>query len=111
MTDGYREYYLCGDKSLVSQVRDDVLKHSQFEMPPIHLLDRLRTLSDIFIISDPYYVMVITDEYNNPLSYRVETNKALRKEHIISIENVGFIFESIIPHGEMMVIYINETGV
>ena len=106
MTEGYNEYYLCGDRTLESLIRDQVLSSTKFKIPPEFLRDRMMVLADIFHVHDPYHVSVITDVNNNPFNYRVEITTAFTKEQLHTIQDDGFAFESIGPRGESIAIWL-----
>lgn len=106
--EGVNEYWLCGDKSLMSPIRDEILRHRKFEQPPEYLRNRMLQIADIIRVSDPYDVSVITDQNDNVFNYRAEITHAFTKEQLFELEEVGFNFESIGPRGENCVLWIKD---
>lgn len=108
MTEGYHEYYLCGDKSLESEVRDQVLTSKRFETPPEYLRNRMFEIAEIMKVKDTYDVSVFTSEDNIPFNYRAEVIHAFTKEQLFALEELGFNFESVSPRGESVVLWLKE---
>ena len=113
MTEGYNEYYLCGDRSLQSEIRDQVLTHKNFDTPPEYLRNRMAEIAEIIRVKDPYDVSVITDKDDNPFNYRVELDHAFTKEQLFELETINLTFESVGPraqsNGETVVIWLKDN--
>lgn len=108
MNEGYHEYYLCGDRSLESELRDNFFKKQQFEFPPEHLRERMLEISEIMNVPDPYYISVFTTNTNDVFDYRVEITTSFNKKHLFEFEEIGLEFDSVNPRGESIVLYLKE---
>jgi len=111
MTEGINEYYLCGDISLMSVIRDEVLTHMKFEVPPEYLRNKMAELAEVMKAKDPYDVSVMTDSNDNVFNYRVEVTHAFTKEQLFELEELGFNFESIGPRGESIVLWLKDRKI
>ena len=113
MTEGENEYYLCGDRSLMSTVRDEVLGHMKFATPPEYLRNKMAEIAEIMRVKDPYDISVLTDKNDNIFNYRIEVTHAFTKEQLFELEEAGFTFESIGPraqsNGESVVLWLKDT--
>jgi hypothetical protein len=108
LTEGYHEYYLCGDKSLESIIRDQVLTSKRFETPPEYLRNRMFEIADIMKVKDTHDVSVFASEDNVPFNYRIEVINVFTKEQLFELEELGFVFESIGHRDESIVLWLKE---
>lgn len=108
MTKGFHEYYLCGDRSIESELRDNILKKLSFEVPPDYLLNRMVEIADVMKVHDPYFVSVLTDDNNNIFNYRIEITHAFTKEKLFALEELGFEFDSVAPRDDTITVWLKE---